>query len=343
MKNADNKRAIWEELSAIVTKIEKKDYRRITPEEIARLDPLYRLATQHLSEAKTKNIDPQLILYLNDLVGRAHQIIYIPPRRKKSALIGFFASGFPRIFRKRIKYVAASMLLFFVHALVSFVAVKVNPTAAYSLWQEQYIHFENERLENLRAKRNEPLENHKAKPEEYRGNFTFSKEASSAISSLIIANNVRVGIFAFAGGILAGSVTIFALIYNGIMLGTLCGVIDNYGFSHDFLTLILTHGIFELFVICVSGGAGLILAKAILFPGSRTRKESLQKEGRDALLLFAGTIPLFIIAGLIEGFITPHCSETFRLVIIASSVVFLLGYFGLAWILPSAGKKAAKA
>lgn len=325
-KDRDKKQAVWQRLSAIVAKVERKQFRSITPEEISELDTLYRLTTKHLSEARTRDVDPQQVLFLNGLIGRAHQIIYVPPRRKKGVLLPFLWGGYSRLIRRKAAFVAASTFLFIFPAAVSFFAVKLNPTAAYSLWQEKYISFEEERLSQETG--------------EYRGNFTFSKEESSRISGEIMTNNIRVTMLAFAGGVLAGSLTVFLLIYNGIMLGTLCGVVDNHGFSGDFLTLILTHGVIELTMICIAGASGLMLGRAILFPGTRTRLDALQEDGRDALLVFAGTLPFILLAGLIEGFITPHTGEGFRIIIIILTAALMVFYFGFVGLGSRNGKGA---
>jgi uncharacterized membrane protein SpoIIM required for sporulation len=124
-------------------------------------------------------------------------------------------------------------------------------------------------------------------------------------SSGIIANNVQVTFFAFAGGIVVGLGTTLILLLNGVMLGGVAGLFQAEGLSVYLWSFVLPHGILELTAICIAGGAGLLLGSAFLVPGRRTRRDALVHRGRDAVMLLGGTVVMLILAGLIEGFISP--------------------------------------
>jgi uncharacterized membrane protein SpoIIM required for sporulation len=125
------------------------------------------------------------------------------------------------------------------------------------------------------------------------------------MASGIIANNVQVTFVAFAGGILAGIGTVLALVFNGVLLGGVAAAFANQGQSLHLWTFVLPHGIIELMAIAIAGGAGLWLGSALWMPGRRTRREALTMRGREAVGLIAGTTLLLIVAGLIEGFVSP--------------------------------------
>src|SRR5262249_49843384 len=136
---------------------------------------------------------------------------------------------------------------------------------------------------------------------EYRGNFTFDVSSSPLVAVLIIGNNVRAAITAFALGALACVPGVLLLLYNGRMLGTLAGLVTLHGYLGDFAALILTHGVLELTAICIAGGAGFILGWALISPGQFTRREALRRAAGDAFGLLGGAAVLLVIAGHIEA------------------------------------------
>jgi len=126
-----------------------------------------------------------------------------------------------------------------------------------------------------------------------------------AASSGIMTNNIAVSFITFAGGVSAGFLTVYSLIFNGVLIGavgTACALNDM---SLRLWSFIAPHGVLELPAIFIAGGAGLRLAQGLLFPGLLSRSDSLAKAGAEAVRLVMGVVPVLIIAGLIEGFISP--------------------------------------
>jgi uncharacterized membrane protein SpoIIM required for sporulation len=117
----------------------------------------------------------------------------------------------------------------------------------------------------------------------------------------IFTNNIRVTLVAFAGGITAGIFTALALVYNGLLLGVIGGLMVKAGNGVGFVDLVTAHGVLELSCILVAGAAGLRLGWAIVEPGRLTRRQSLQREARRAVLIAVGTAPWLVIAGIVEG------------------------------------------
>jgi uncharacterized membrane protein SpoIIM required for sporulation len=120
-----------------------------------------------------------------------------------------------------------------------------------------------------------------------------------------MTNNIRVSFLAFAGGVLLGLLTVYVLIVNGLQIGGILGLCAQFGLADELLTFVVGHGVIELSVIFVAGGSGLQLGWALLRPGPYRRRDALVRAGRRAVRLVAGCVPLLIIAGLIEGFISP--------------------------------------
>jgi uncharacterized membrane protein SpoIIM required for sporulation len=128
---------------------------------------------------------------------------------------------------------------------------------------------------------------------------------AAALSTQIMTNNIRVTFVAFAGGITAGVATTAILLYNGVLLGVVGGLATHAGSGSRFVELVVAHGVLELSCIAVAGMAGLRLAGAVIAPGRRPRSVAIPAEARRTVELALGTAPWLVVAGLVEGFITP--------------------------------------
>ncbi len=133
----------------------------------------------------------------------------------------------------------------------------------------------------------------------------ISVDEQSDLASEIFTNNIQVTFLAFAGGILLGLGTLYVLIQNGIMAGAIAGLAIGAGNGRPFFELILAHGVLELSCIAVAGAAGLRMASAIVDPGTRPRIDALRTEARAAVEMVLGTAVWLVVAGLVEGFLTP--------------------------------------
>jgi uncharacterized membrane protein SpoIIM required for sporulation len=127
----------------------------------------------------------------------------------------------------------------------------------------------------------------------------------AALASQIFTNNITVTMLAFGGGILLGLGTILVLLQNGVMLGAVAGLSIGAGNGTPFFELVTAHGVLELSCICVAAAAGLRIGWAIVDPGYRRRGEALRTETRAAVEMLLGTAPWLVVAGLVEGFVTP--------------------------------------
>lgn len=306
----------WAELSQLVDRSQKRGTKSLSTVELKRLCRLYRQVIVDLSHARTGKEDPDRIRYLNALAARAHGQVYGAERVDIRPLFGFVTHGFPSLVRKHARPILVSVFLLVLTTAASFLAVVREPMVAYSLYDEHVVEFENIRLER--------------KDGEYRGNFTFSTAESPLVAVLIIGNNIRVAIMAFGLGALCCVPGILLVSYNGRMLGTLAGLVWNRNYSLDFWSLILTHGVLELTAICISAGAGLLLGWTLIAPGRLPRKAALRRASTEAFGLLAGTALMLVVAGVIEAYVTPHCSAPIRWSVAGTSAIFLVLYFGFA-------------
>ncbi len=271
----------WRELETVLKKMPGKRKQPEDLEIIHRLLFLYQSSCEHLSVARTRYGNTSTVEYLNNLVARAHQAIYVTKPNSVSRLFRFLFSRYPALLRKESRLILISTGIFVFFFFFSFFFTIANENYALSFVSQEYV-------------------------DSIKGNDGQASSINAPVASVfILTNNIRVGVLAFALGITFGIGTVYVLAINGMMMGALAGVAFNSGQSYSFWSLIAPHGVPELFCIFVCGGAGLLIAHSMLFPKIHSRRESFVKGGRKAIYLIIGTIPLFILAGLTEGYFTP--------------------------------------
>ncbi len=254
--------------------------------ELRALGALYRAAAADLALAQRDFPHHEVTPFLNHLVGRAHHRVYRGSSLGRGRIRDFLRAGFPQLFRRHWRYIAVAALLFFGPALLCWPLVARDPTRAYTLLPQAAAMFQNVEREG-------------------RLWIDISAAESSAAGAFIMTNNIQVAFMAFAGGALAGLLTVYVLLTNGIMLGTIFGFVQAYGLADELGAFVIGHGPIELSVICIAGGAGLRLGHAMIAPGLLRRRDAIAQAARDALGLVAGGALLLVLAGLIEGFLSP--------------------------------------
>ena len=270
----------------MLDKSQKLARNRLSKEEIDSLGRLYRMSTSDLALARREFPGHRVTAYLNQLVARAHGQIYQSEPLQKNRVTHFFRAHFPQLYREILPYTTGATLLFIIPALIAFFVVWRAPETIYL--------FEGEQIAPLVRQ-----------VEEGKLWVDVEPEVRSAMSAVIMTNNIQVSFLAFAGGMLAGLLTIYVMIFNGIHLGAIFGLLQFHKLSSGLAEFVVGHGFIELSVIMVAGGAGLYLGDGLIRPGLLTRREALVQRGRLSVQLILGCVPLLIIAGLIEGFISP--------------------------------------
>lgn len=276
-----NNQKTWKELEDILKNYNARKKKPEDNDRLHRLFYLYQTACGHLSVSRTRYGNSATTEYLNNLVARAHQVVYASKPGSFSRIMYFLTRGFPSLIKKELPVFLLSTGIFMLAFLFSFTAVSYREDYALSFISEEYA----EAARNITGS---------------------SADLNYAVLSVaIFTNNIRVGILAFALGITFGVGTVYVLVQNGMLLGALAAVSVNAGTDFVFWSLILPHGVPELFCVFVCGAAGLSMARAMVFPGLNSRRKSFVTGGKKALMMLLGTIPLFILAGLTEGYITP--------------------------------------
>jgi len=306
------KRPGWERLTALLDKSRIRGLAALSAEELSELGRLYRGATSDLAVARRDFSTHRVAEYLNGLVARAHAAVYQGRAARRRGLLEFFTTTFPRTFRATWPYTLAAFLMCLLPALASFAITYRDPSAGAALLPGI-----DSVIEDIRDKREWWKE--------------INDTGRSASASFIMTNNIRVAILAFGGGMLLGLLTLYILAQNGLMLGILAGAAQAFGFSTNLWGFVAAHGMIELSVIFICGGAGMQLSWSIVRPGLLTRRAALVLATRRATYLLLGCIPLLVIAGTIEGFISPSgLPLSVKLAVSLASGVLLYSYLLLA-------------
>jgi len=257
---------------------------KINPDDLA---SYYIQLTNDLSYAQTYYPDSKTLLYLNSLASRAHQKIYVTKRESKNKIISFWRDEFPLFFRQYHNTLLYAFLIFTSAVLIGVVSTLNDDSFIRLILGDYYVNMTIENIEN-----GEPMAVYKS-----------GSEIGSFLG--ITINNIRVAIIAFALGVIFSVGTIYVLFSNGIMLGAFITFFYNYGILEKTSTVWL-HGTIEISVIVIAGCAGLVMGNSFLFPKTYSRRIAFMKGAKDGLKIVVSTIPFFIIAGFIEGFITRY-------------------------------------
>ena len=279
---------VWDRLGALVHQA-RGGANRLRAEEIDELVRLYQRTSSHLSYVRTYYRDPALTAQLTGLVASAGAIVYGTRPKSLRAIATFFTATFPGALWHNRRFIAVAAILFYVPAIAvgtwlanSDDAIEaVGPPAL----REAYL--------------NEDFE-------EY-----YSSKPASEFAAQVTTNNIQVGFLAFAGGVFFCVPTAFVLVFNGGNLGVPAGLFAAAGESAKFYGLILPHGLLELTGVVIAGSAGLRLGWSLVDPGDRPRAAALTEEGRRSVVIMLGLVATFIVAGLIEGFVTGSSLPTF--------------------------------
>ena len=273
----------WAELERLVADAGRRP-EPLGADGVRRLGALYRAAAADLALARRRFPGDPVVARLELLVGRARHLVYAAPARRPP-LFGFFARGYWQLVAERpLPLLVAAALLFAPAALAGAWALD-DPGAAAGLVPPEYRAVTEPRPEGA--------------------DLGLSVEEEAEFSSHVFTNNIRVSFFAFAGGIALGLVTALVLVFNGVLIGTVAGLATGAGNGRIFVELVTAHGVLELSCIVVAGAAGLRVGWAIVEPGRRKRTDSLVAEARRAVAIVLGTAPWLVLAGLVEGFLTP--------------------------------------
>ncbi len=279
----------------------------LSHDELQDLGLLYRQTASDLATVREDITSRPLASYLNQLLARAHNSIYMGKRPRWSRIADFYLNTYPRIFRETFPLVLVAALIFAASGIAGAVVTLRDPGFAHQVLGPQMI---------------ETIEK--------REMWTHSILAVKPIAaSGIMTNNLTVGFMMFAAGITAGVGTVVMLITNGLLMGVLAVATARAGMAMQLWEFVAPHGVLELPAIFIAAGAGMELARGLLFPGILSRKNSLVRAGNRGAKLLLGTIPLLVVAGVIEAFISPEKIPA-PLKFLFAAVMFTALVFGLS-------------
>ena len=291
-KFIESRRPRWEKLEATIQSLERG---RLSASELIGLTRLYREATADLARLQTfhnqEGQEDELETYLNHLVARAYSQIYRSSPPKMASLWRFLRSGFPATFRETLPWTLLALSVFVLGLAYGFVTAISDSSFVALIVPPQLIQ----------------------EVEEGTVWFDSILAVKPLASSRIMTNNISVSFLAFALGMTFGLGTLYLMVFNGLMVGTLAGLCYTHGLGVPFWSFVLPHGVIELTAIFIAGGAGFLLGAALLFPGDLPRKDALLYRARQAGRLIMGCVPLLVIAGIVEAFFSPiHVHAGFK-------------------------------
>jgi uncharacterized membrane protein SpoIIM required for sporulation len=274
----------WRRLEDLLGMMKGTGLRGLSRMEVREFGELYRRTAADLAIARAETRDPKLINYLNSLVIRAHGKIYRAESEGAHLIVRFFAREFPETFRANWRYFSLAFGAF------SFFAVLGFFLCAYGSFDEV---IGIERIREAAAANQQ---------------WWLTINGSNQIaSSEILTNNIEVSIYAFVFGALFGVGAFYILVMNGLFLGSVLGTCFrvNPAFANDLFTFMVGHGVIELSCVFMAAGAGMMIGYSIIDPGDLSRRQALKKKGLEATKIVIGCACLLVIAGIIEGFLSP--------------------------------------
>jgi len=286
----------WQRLETMLGFIETRGPRKTDRPFLRELSSLYRATTGDLAIAQTHYRGTTLLLFLHQLVARAHNQIYRPHRLSPRVISQFFRNEIPQAIRGHLQAVTWSAIIFLMGIALGLSAVKFDERAASIVLPSSVL-------------------NSIYSGQMWTGSI-FSVIPAPVASTVLFTSNISVALLAFAGGLSFGLITAWILFQNGFMLGVVFKLCANYGLLGALFEFIASHGLLEISAIIVSGGAGFVVANALLNPGSYSRGDALAQQGRSAVRMAVACVPALITAGCIEAFISPsHFPVWFKAVL----------------------------
>ena len=285
----EERQEVWKEMEGLLRRIESYSVRNLTDEEMIKLSQLYRSTLSSLSVARATSLDQSVVTYLESLSTRAYYVIYGSQQRLRDRIFNFFSRDWPLAVQGAWKDLIASSFVFALGVFIGFILVSNNPDWFYSLMGE-----------GMAGGRNP------AASEEFLRSTIYGYDTDDgglgAFAAHLFSNNSRVSILAFALGFAFALPTVALLLYNGLSIGAFIAVFTNKNLGFEIGGWLSIHGTTELFAIALAGAGGMLIGRAVAFPGEMNRMESMRAKSEQAAIILGGVVVMMFIAGILEGF-----------------------------------------
>lgn len=271
----------------------------------------YTILTSDLAFAQTHYPDSRITIYLNKLCADLHNTIYGTKREPWSRLWHFWSREVPQTMYDNRRLLLASFIIALVSTAIGIISQLLDPEFCRVILGNGYVDMTLQNIED-----GKPM-------------AVYNSGASSSMFLGITINNIWVSFTMFASGVLTSIATAVSLFMNMVMLGCFETFFAQHGLLVESLLAVFLHGTLEISAIIIAAAAGFAIGNSWLFPGTYSRLESFKRGAVRGLKIVVGTIPVFIVAGFIESYITRHTEipDGIRLTIIILSLAFIIGYF----------------
>lgn len=273
----------WDELDALLAR--KSLLYKLPPASISRAASLYREVCSDLMRARAAGYSADVLELLDSLAARSCAAMYSAPPYRLAGLWRLVATGFPQAVRKHARFVAMAAVLFVLPGVLGYLGALRSRGFAIQLMSESMVEQMEQSYRDLQQGRGDG--------------------ADSMMAAFYVYNNVGIAFRCFATGILFGLGSVFFLVYNGLLIGAVAGVVTAAGHGRNLFTFIVGHGAFELTAIVISGAAGLVMGYALVDCGTRSRWASLRARAGDLFRMIMGVALMLLVAAAIEGYWSP--------------------------------------
>lgn len=282
----------WSRFAKLLADAQGRGLAKLREDEVGEFVAQYRELATDLARLRTaaRGRESDALFYLSRLVAGGHNLFYRQRQLPGAAAWRYVMVTVPREVRRSGRHVLLAALLLFAPMAIAWLGVVRRPAVAREFIPPSMIDRADEGVRRARTG-----DGYIDDPQLFR----------PVMATSIIANNVQVAFVAFASGMTAGVGTVLVLVFNGISIGGVLGLYASKGILPLIAAFVAPHGPLELTAICIAGGAGLLVAHGMLLPGALTRREAMVHYGRRAIRLVAAATLLLLVAGAIEGLVSP--------------------------------------
>lgn len=287
-----------------------KDYEQLQTNNPDEMADRFIDITNDLAYAKTFYPGSKTTAYLNGVASVLHQSIYKNKKEKTNRFLTFWKFELPILFYRYRKQLLYAFLFFTTFSLIGALSAKYDDTFVRLIMGDGYVNMTNENI---------------AKGDPF---GVYKQTGEFQMFFQIAFNNSYVTFFTFVSGIFFAIGPVFAMLKNGIMLGSFEYYFFSKGLGMESVLVIWIHGTLEISAIIIAGAAGLVLGHGLLFPKTYTRAQAFMASAKDGTKIATGIIPIIFAAAFLESFITRHTGMPMWLSIgiLASSLIFIIWY-----------------